>query len=96
VVGEEWDQPAEVQIQQWTVVAITLLYGIGFGWTGKVGPTLVLVLAVVVFGAQVQFSVLRLRHVRYGPVVWLWRSLTYGKRQPMRLRERPAVVGIVT
>ncbi|RRA48872.1 DUF418 domain-containing protein [Acidipila sp. EB88] len=26
-----------------------------------------------------------LRHFRFGPVEWLWRSLTYWKRQPMRL-----------
>jgi uncharacterized protein len=24
-----------------------------------------------------------LRRYRYGPVEWLWRSLMYGKRQPM-------------
>jgi uncharacterized protein len=79
-----------------TVIAIALFYGIGFGWTGKVGPVLVVVLAVVVFGAQVQLSALWLRHFRYGPVEWLWRSLTYGKRPPMRLRERPAAVRVAT
>jgi uncharacterized protein len=68
-----------------TVVAIALFYGIGFGWAGKVGPTLILVLVVVVFAAQVQLSALWLRHFRYGPAEWLWRSLTYGQRQPMRV-----------
>jgi uncharacterized protein len=28
-------------------------------------------------------SVWWLRHFRFGPVEWLWRSLTYGERQPM-------------
>ncbi len=26
-----------------------------------------------------------LNHYRFGPAEWLWRSLTYGKRQPMTL-----------
>jgi uncharacterized protein len=27
-----------------------------------------------------------LRFFRYGPVEWLWRTATYGRRQPMRAR----------
>jgi uncharacterized membrane protein YeiB len=26
-----------------------------------------------------------LRHFRFGPLEWLWRSLTYWKKQPFRL-----------
>jgi len=26
-----------------------------------------------------------LRHFRFGPLEWCWRSLTYWKRQPMRI-----------
>jgi len=33
-----------------------------------------------------------LEHFRFGPVEWLWRSLTYWKRQPMRLTEPAPVV----
>jgi uncharacterized protein len=31
------------------------------------------------------FSTLWLRVFRFGPLEWCWRSLTYWKRQPMRL-----------
>ena len=31
------------------------------------------------------FSTIWLRHFRFGPLEWCWRSLTYWKRQPMRL-----------
>jgi len=31
-----------------------------------------------------------LRHFRFGPLEWCWRSLTYWKRQPMRVHS-PAV-----
>jgi uncharacterized protein len=30
------------------------------------------------------------RHFRFGPAEWLWRSLTYLKWQPMRLRSDEA------
>ncbi|WP_161557189.1 DUF418 domain-containing protein [Acidisarcina polymorpha] len=33
-------------------------------------------------------SSLWLRHFEFGPVEWLWRSLTYWKLQPMRLRSK--------
>jgi uncharacterized protein len=33
---------------------------------------------------QLIVSPLWLRHYRFGPAEWLWRSLTYGARQPMR------------
>jgi uncharacterized protein len=66
-------------------VGISLFYGVGLGWGGHVGPTLLVPLAVIVFAVQVQVSALWLRHYRYGPAEWLWRSLTYGQRQPMRV-----------
>jgi uncharacterized protein len=75
-------------------VGIGLFYGVGLGWGGRVGPTLLVPLALIVFAAQVQLSALWLRHFRYGPAEWLWRSLTYGQRQPMRIRQRPAVLGV--
>jgi uncharacterized protein len=34
------------------------------------------------------FSTLWLRYFRFGPMEWLWRSLTYWKRQPMLLESR--------
>jgi uncharacterized protein len=39
----------------------------------------------MVFAAQVIASDLWLRRFRFGPVEWVWRSLTYGERQPFRV-----------
>jgi len=33
-------------------------------------------------------SPLWLRHFRFGPLEWLWRSLTYWKKQPLRITSR--------
>ena len=44
----------------------------------------------VVFGLWIlnlAWSPIWLRHFRFGPLEWCWRSLTYWQRQPMRRRE---------
>jgi len=41
-------------------------------------------IAVVIFGVQLLISVWWLPRFRFGPAEWLWRTLTYGKLQPMR------------
>ncbi len=69
-----------------TLVCTTLFYSYGFGLYGQVGPAFGIVLTLVIFAAQVYLSNLWVRHFRFGPLEWLWRSLTYGKRQPLRLR----------
>jgi uncharacterized protein len=65
---------------------ITIFYGVGFGLVGRVGPMLLLPIALLVCGVQAQMSALWLRSFRYEPMEWLWRSLTYGDWQPMRMR----------
>ncbi len=44
--------------------------------------------ALACFAVEVAFSTAWLRHFRFGPAEWLWRSLTYGRWQPLR---RPAL-----
>jgi len=68
-----------------TLVCTTLFYGYGFGLFGKVGPAAGLLLSVAIYIAQLPLSVWWLRHFRFGPAEWLWRSLTYMRLQPMCL-----------
>ena len=68
-----------------SVACIFIFYGVGLGWYGRMGPTAVLVTAVVVFAAQAAASAWWLRRFQYGPAEWVWRSLTYGQRQPFQL-----------
>lgn len=56
---------------------------------GKVGPALLIVPTVVVYAGQVWFSNWWLRRFRYGPMEWLWRSLTYGSIGPLRRAPEP-------
>ena len=68
-----------------SLIYLTLFYGFGLALLGRVGATFCLALSVVIFSAQVVFSEWWLRRFRFGPAEWLWRSLTYGSRQRMRL-----------
>ena len=61
-----------------------IFYGYGLGLFGRLGVTSALAIGVAVYAAQVLFSAWWLRHYRYGPVEWLWRTLMYGVAQPMR------------
>ena len=62
-----------------TVFGLTFFYGIGFGWAGKLGFTMITLIAIDYFLLQVVFSTLYLNYFKYGPLEWLWRQLTYGK-----------------
>jgi len=42
-----------------------------------------------VWALNLIWSPIWLRHFEFGPAEWAWRSLTYWKRQPMRLQSRP-------
>lgn len=60
-----------------------IFYGYGLGLFGRLGITEALAVGIAVYVGQVLFSDWWLRHYRYGPLEWLWRSLMYGVRQPM-------------
>ena len=72
-----------------SLVATTLFYGYGFGLFGQVGPTLGLLTTIAIFTAQIPLSVLWMGRFRFGPVEWLWRTLTYARFQPFRLQTVP-------
>lgn len=63
---------------------VLLFYGVGVGLLGHVGTALCLAFCFVLFGLQVAVSAWWLARFRFGPMEWLWRCLTYGRRQPFR------------
>lgn len=68
-----------------SLVCTTIFYGYGLGLYGRVGPAAGLLLTLAVFAAQTALSMFWTRRFRFGPAEWLWRSLTYGRLQPLRL-----------
>jgi uncharacterized protein len=67
-----------------TVISTTIFYGHGFGLFGKVERTGKIGVVFGVWAFLLILAPLWLRRYRFGPLEWLWRSLTYWKRQPMR------------
>jgi uncharacterized protein len=66
-----------------SVVFGWVFFGYGLGLFGKLGTAPTIAIGAVVYGIQVLLSSWWLRHFRFGPVEWLWRTLMYGTRQPM-------------
>ncbi len=77
-----------------TLICITIFYGPGFGLFAQVGRVGQIGIVLVIWVAQLIYSPIWLRHFRFGPFEWLWRSLTYWQLQPMR-REQPATAAAV-
>jgi uncharacterized protein len=71
-----------------SVVSLCLYDGWGLGLIGQLPPSRCVALALAVFALQVPLSHWWLSRFRFGPAEWLWRSLTYGQAQPMRLAPR--------
>ncbi|MGD2108725.1 MAG: DUF418 domain-containing protein [Phycisphaerae bacterium] len=73
-----------------TVICTAIFYGHGFALYGKVERAGQILIVFAVWVLQLVVSPFWLRYFRFGPMEWLWRSLTYGKPQPMR-RSPPSV-----
>ena len=67
-----------------SIVLGFVFYGYGFGLFGRIGSAPAACIGLALYAAQLQLSLWWLRHYRFGPFEWLWRSLAYGQRQPIR------------
>jgi uncharacterized protein len=63
-----------------------ILFGVGpgLGLAGRVGSWAVLLISIAFFALQVAFSHWWLARYRFGPMEYVWRTLTYGERPAMR------------
>jgi uncharacterized protein len=67
-----------------SLISVLFFYGYGLGFINKLGPEACVAYCLAVFSVQLVRSHLCLSRLRFGPAEWVWRSLTYGKAQPMR------------
>ena len=65
---------------------MTVLLCIGLGLGNRVGLLGTELIALGVYAFQILLSSLWMRTFAFGPVEWVWRMLTYGKRLPLRRR----------
>ena len=67
-----------------TAICTTIFENYGFGLYGRLQRSELYAIVLGVWILQMVASPIWLRYYRFGPMEWLWRSLTYWKKQPMR------------
>jgi uncharacterized protein len=70
-----------------SLMGTLLFYGYGMSHFGSLKLYQLYFIVAEIWLIQLVFSVVWLRFFHFGPAEWLWRSLTHGKQQPMRLSE---------
>ncbi len=76
------------------MICTTIFYGHGLGLFARVQRIGQVGIVLGVWAVQLAVAPLWLRRFAFGPAEWLWRSLTYWKLQPMRLRGERAGAGL--
>ncbi len=68
-----------------SIILTSIFYGYAGGMFGQIGraPQVLIVAVIIIF--QLRLSSWWLKRYQFGPLEWLWRSLTYKKIQPMRI-----------
>ena len=73
-----------------SVVTMFVFMGFGFGLFGQLARHQLYYVVGAIWLFQLIVSPIWLRFFHFGPLEWLWRSLTYKQRQPLRIqREAP-------
>jgi len=67
-----------------TLICTFIFYGHGFGLFGKIERWQQILIVFGIWILQLLISPIWLKHFRFGPVEWLWRSLAYWKIQKLR------------
>jgi uncharacterized protein len=73
-----------------TLIVTFLFYGHGLGLFAKLDRPAMFGIVLGVWALQLTWSPLWLSRFRFGPMEWVWRSLTYRRLEPMRRRAAPA------
>lgn len=69
-----------------SLICVFIFTGYGLGLIATIGPSQLVIIGFIIYIAQLIFSHLWVKYFRFGPMEWLWRSLTYGKLQPMKMK----------
>ncbi len=73
-----------------SIIFSSIFYGYAGGMFGEIPRMQQVGLVALVILAQAIMSRMWLQHFKFGPLEWIWRSLTYLKLQPMRVDKSEA------
>ena len=67
-----------------SLVCTFIFYGFGLGLFSEVDRVSQLLIVIFIWLIQLWYSPVWLKKYRFGPLEWVWRSLTYWQKQPIR------------
>jgi uncharacterized protein len=67
-----------------SLISTFIFYGYGLGLYGQIERSGQILITFGIWIFLMIISLLWLKYYRFGPLEWLWRSLTYWKMQPMK------------
>jgi len=67
-----------------SVIGLLLFSSLGLGLFGQLSLGALMLITLAIWLLFLAAAPLWLRYFRFGPLEWLWRSLTYGQLQPIR------------
>ncbi|MEN1760309.1 DUF418 domain-containing protein [Anoxynatronum sibiricum] len=67
-----------------SLIGSLIFNGYGLGFYEQVGPAGLWGITFLIYLLQIPFSTWWLNRYQFGPMEWLWRSLTYKRRQPFK------------
>ncbi|MGY0036031.1 DUF418 domain-containing protein [Pedobacter sp. NJ-S-72] len=70
-----------------SILATFIFLNVGLGIFNTMPYWFYIFIALLIFSIQIGFSKWWLIHYNYGPVEWIWRQLSYGKRLPIRKKD---------
>jgi len=73
-----------------SVICTTLFYGYGFGWYERTNRLEQLYVVAGVVAFEIVFSHVWLMVFRFGPMEWIWRTVSYWRFQPLLRKPKPA------
>ncbi len=65
-----------------SLIGVSIFYGVGFSLFGSLERSIQLLIVFAIWIIQYYISEKWLEKFTYGPIEWIWRSLTYKKMQP--------------
>lgn len=66
-----------------SIIGTFIFFGWGLGYLTKIPNSYVFLMAIVLISVQMWLSKVWLKYFYYGPLEWLWRSLTFFKVMPL-------------
>jgi uncharacterized protein len=68
-----------------SLICTLIFYGHGMGLVGRIDRIGQLLMTIALWAATLIWSPMWLKRFHFGPMEWLWRSLSHAQRQPMRI-----------